>query len=106
MAKKWAKKGTKNSFFNRDIFSVAFSGFLGIMSANLVLGLLSAIFFGLGYYMIINNNKKGTKLLEDLQTEQYIGVGFCFIGLLPWLRYFFAGFLLEAGESLFDQSFE
>ena len=56
--------------------------------------------------MIINNNKKGTKPLEDLQTKQYIGVGLCILGLLPWLRYFFAGFLFEAGESLFDQSFE
>jgi len=56
--------------------------------------------------MIINNNKEGTKPLEDLQTKQYLGVGFCLIGLLPWLRYFFAGFLIEAGKSLFDQSFE
>ena len=56
--------------------------------------------------MIINYNKEGTKPLEDLQTKQYLGVGFCLIGLLPWLRYFFAGFLIEAGKSLFDQSFE
>ena len=89
-----------------EIFSLAFSGILGVLVANLALGIFSAIFFGIGYYLIINNNKKGTKPLEDLQKEQYIGAVFCVIGLLPWLRYFFAGFLIEAGKSLFDQSFE
>ena len=100
------KNKTKKSFLNKEIFSIAFSGILGVLTANIILGIFSAIFFGIGYYLIINNNKKGTKPLEDLQKEQYIGAVFCVIGLLPWLRYFFAGFLIEAGKSLFDQSFE
>ena len=100
------KNKIKKSFLNKEVFSIAFSGILGIISANLILAIFSALFFGIGYSMIINNNKEGTKPLEDLQTKQYLGVGFCLIGLLPWLRYFFAGFLIEAGKSLFDQSFE
>ena len=93
----WVKKNKKQkSFLNREGFSVAFSGILGIISTNLILFIFTALFFGMGYSLIVNNNKEETKLLENLQTKQYLGVGFFVIGLLPWIRYFFTKFLIEA----------
>jgi len=86
-------------------FKIAFGGMLGIISAEALVVLYSVCFVGLGYAIMVHFNKKDTKLLEDLQTMQYIGIVLCFIGLLPWMQYLFMGFMEGAGISLFDKMF-
>jgi hypothetical protein len=85
-----------------DIFKLFFVGTFGVISAYAVVGLYSAIFTGIGYYILDRYNKQNTKLLDDLQTEQYIGLVFCFLGLLPWIQYFFMSFMVEGGSYAFD----
>ena len=87
------------------IFRDVFSGVLGGMSAMMVVGLFSLIFFGAGYHLVIENNKKGTKPFEEIQQEQYFGALLCIIGALPWIQYFFMGFLGEAGGAAFGGLF-
>tara|TARA_B100000401_G_scaffold104308_1_gene67596 strand:- start:12299 stop:12607 length:309 start_codon:yes stop_codon:yes gene_type:complete len=99
----------KNKSELMDIFKFAFVGgtgaFLGGALAFTLVGLFSLFFCGIGYYLIVKNNKKNTKPFEDLQTEQYFGAFLFSIGLLPWVRFFFMGFLLNAGESFYDDNF-
>ena len=87
------------------IFRDVFSGVLGGMSAMMVVGLFSLIFFGAGYHLVIENNKKGTKPFEEIQQEQYFGALLCIIGALPWIQYFFMGFLAEAGGDIYGSLF-
>ena len=87
------------------MFRDVFAGVLGGMSAMMVVGLFSLIFFGAGYHLVIENNREGTKPFEDIQQEQYLGVLLCIIGALPWIQYFFMGFLTEAGGAAFGELF-
>jgi hypothetical protein len=81
-------------------------GVLSGIAAFSLVGLLCAILFAIGYYFIVAYNKPGTPLLKQLQPMQYFGMFLCFLALLPFLQYFFIGFLFEAGESLFSSMFE
>ena len=85
-----------------DTFKHVFVGMFGITSAYMVIGLYSAIFTGIGYYLVKTYNKPNTKLLDDLQTEQYVGLVFAFLGLLPFIQYFFISFMVEGGSYAFD----
>jgi hypothetical protein len=87
------------------IFTSVFSGVLGAMASMALVGLICLTFFGLGYYLIVTYNKKGTKLFEDIQPMQYLGILLCFIGCLPFIQYFFFGFLSNAGGAVFEQMF-
>ena len=84
---------------------VAKGVFSGIAAFALV-GLLCAILFAIGYYFIVTYNKPGTPLLKQLQPMQSFGIFLCLLALLPFLQYFFIGFLFEAGESVFQNMFE
>ena len=86
----------------KGVFFNVFAGVLGGFSALAALSLFSAIFIGVGYYIIISNNKKGTKLFEELHGIQYFGLVLCIIGSLPWLQYLFIGFFSNAGGYAFD----
>lgn len=89
---------------NRDksnFFGAFFSGVLGGVAAMSLIGLVCLAFFGLGYYLIVTYNKKGTKLFEDIQPMQYLGMVLCFIGVIPFIQYFFMGFLSNAGGMAF-----
>ena len=97
-------KGKSNSL-SSNVFMVVFSGVLGGMASIALVGLICLTFFGLGYYLIVTYNKKGTKLFEDIQPMQYLGILLCFIGCLPFIQYFFFGFLSSAGGAVFDQMF-
>ena len=88
------------------MFKTALGGMLGIMSAYVLVGLYSLLFVGIGYYIMIKNNKEGTKTFEDLQPLQYVGIVLCGLGLLPWLQYLFFGFMSSAGSSAFDAVFD
>ena len=79
-----------------------FSGTLGFLTAYIVIGLFVSVFFGSGYYLINKYNKKGTKLLKEIQPMQYLGIVLCIIGCLPFIQYFFMGFMIEGGEYAFD----
>jgi hypothetical protein len=79
-----------------------FAGFAAIVS----IGLFCITLFGIGYYLIQKYNKPGTPLLKDLQPMQYVGIFLCVLGALPFIQYFFMGFLFNAGESVFSNMFE
>jgi len=95
---------TQPNFYTM-IFGSVFSGLLGGIAAMALVGLICLTFFGLGYYLIVTYNKKGTKLFEDIQPMQYLGILLCFIGCLPFIQYFFFGFLSNAGGMVFEQMF-
>jgi hypothetical protein len=82
-----------------------FGGILVGFAAIAVIGLCIAL-FGLGYYLIVKYNKPGTKLFKELQPMQYVGIVLCLLGVLPFIQYFFMGFLFDAGESVFSSMFD
>jgi hypothetical protein len=86
--------------------SMIFGGVLSGFAAIAVVGLICISLFGLGYYLLVKYNKPGTKLFKELQPMQYLGIFLCVLGVLPFIQYFFMGFLAEAGSSLFDSMFE
>jgi len=88
--------------FNKNIFLGFLAGTGGFLTAYILLGLFTAVFFGIGYYLLTKYNRKGTKLFSDMEPIQYLGVILCIIGMLPYIQYFFMGFLSEAGSSVFD----
>ena len=90
---------------NKNLFMTILSGTGGFLAAYIILGLLVTIFFGSGYYLIKKHNKKNTKLLKEIQPMQYLGILLCIIGMLPFIKYFFAGFLMEGGSLLADNLF-
>ena len=94
-----AKSSTSNY---KGVFFNVFAGVLGGFGALITISLFSAIFIGAGYYIIISNNKKDTKPLQQLHGIQYFGLVLCIIGSLPWLQYLFAGFFANAGDYAFD----
>jgi hypothetical protein len=86
--------------------SLIFGGILVGFAAIAAVGLLCITLFGLGYYLIVKYNKPGTKLFKEIQPMQYLGIFFCLLGVLPFIQYFFMGFLFSAGESVFSNMFE
>ena len=86
-------------------FKMVFGGVLGYMSAYTLVALFSLVFVGIGFAIISKFNKKDTKLFEDLQSMQYVGIGICCIGLLPWGQYFFGGLMEGAGIELVTKMF-
>ena len=94
------KLSKKNPFLN--IFKAVFVGIFGFVSAYMIIALYSLTFVGIGYFLIKKYNKPNTKLMNELQTGQYVGIVFCVLGLLPYMQYFFAGFLMEGGQYAFD----
>lgn len=86
--------------------SLIFGGILTGFAAIAVVGLICITLFGLGYYLITKYNKPGTKLFKEIQPMQYLGIFLCVLGCLPFIQYFFLGFLVEAGESVFSSMFE
>ena len=87
-------------------FSFGFGGVLGGLAAMAVVGVVCVTLFAIGYYLLTKYNKKGTKLFEDLQPMQYLGIVLCGIACIPFLQYLFMGFLFNAGESAFSSMFE
>jgi uncharacterized membrane protein (Fun14 family) len=88
------------------MFASAFQGVLGGVAAMALVGVICLAFFGLGYYLIVTYNKKGTKLFQDIQPMQYLGILLCFIGAIPFIQYFFFGFLSSAGSEAFSGLFD
>lgn len=86
-----------------DIFKYAFVGTFGVMSAYILVALYSLIFVSIGIYLINKYNKKNTETFEQLQFGQYIGLIFVFLGLLPYIQYFFISLMIEGGEYAFNQ---
>jgi uncharacterized membrane protein (Fun14 family) len=97
MSKKQTKQSTN---------SLIFGGILTGFAAVAVVGLICIVLFGLGYYLIVKYNKPGTKLFKNIQPMQYVGIVLCLLGVLPFIQYFFLGFLFEAGESVFSSMFD
>ena len=89
-----------------QMFKLSFGGMLGAMSAQILIALFSCFFIGIGMSIVVSFNKKDTDLFKELQTGQYLGIVLCCIGLLPWIQYFFFGFLAEAGSQVFENLFD
>jgi hypothetical protein len=89
-----------------SFFSIMFNLMLGAIAANALIGLICITLFGIGYYLIVNNNKENTKPLQELQPLQIVGVGLCLLGCLPFIQYFFFGLLSSLGSSVFENGFE
>ena len=87
---------------NNAIIWGIFVGFAAIA----VVGLICITIFALGYYLIKKYNKPGTKLFKEIQPMQYLGIFLCFLGVLPFIQYFFMGFLFDAGGAAFSSMFE
>ena len=83
-----------------------FKGIMAGLGAIALIGLICVTLFGVGYYLIVTYNKPGTKLFKDIQPMQYVGIFLCLLAALPFIQYFFLGFLAEAGSSLFESMFE
>ena len=96
----------KSKSLNPSTNSLIFGGILTGFAAIAVVGLICITLFGLGYYLIVKYNKPGTKLFNEIQPMQYLGIFLCVLGCLPFIQYFFLGFLAEAGSSLFENMFE
>tara|TARA_B100001769_G_scaffold273698_1_gene270451 strand:+ start:136 stop:456 length:321 start_codon:yes stop_codon:yes gene_type:complete len=94
------KKSQGNEFMG--LFKMFFYGTLGSVAALTATALFSLVFFIPGYFLIKKYNKPGSKPLQELRTQQYVGIILCAIGLLPWAKYLFAGFGLEAGAAVYD----
>jgi hypothetical protein len=75
------------------------AAYLGVMLFLITL-------FGVGYYLIQTYNKPGTPLFKEIQPMQYVGILLCTLAVLPFIQYFFMGFLFNAGESAFSSMFE
>jgi len=86
--------------------SLVLGGIFAGFAAVAVIGLICLTLFGVGYYFIQKYNKPGTPLLKDIQPMQYLGIFLCVLGVLPFIQYFFMGFLFNAGESVFSSMFE
>jgi uncharacterized membrane protein (Fun14 family) len=92
----------KKESTNKLIFGGIVAGFAAIA----FVGFICIALFGLGYYLIVKYNKPQTKLFKDIQPMQYVGIVLCMLALLPFIQYFFLGFLFGAGESVFSSMFE
>lgn len=96
----------KKSISSKDYALVGFGGVLGGIAAMSLLGLICITLFGIGYYFIVTYNKPGTKLLKEIQPLQYLGIFLCLLACLPFIQYFFLGFLASSGEAVFSNMFE
>ncbi len=76
------------------------------VAAYLGVLLFLVILFGVGYYLIQKYNKPGTALFKEIQPMQYLGIFLCTLAALPFIQYFFMGFLFNAGESVFSSMSE
>ena len=88
------------------IFKIIFAGVLGAASAQMVIALYAIILCGIGYLIITKYNKENTKNFEEIQSGQYIGIVLGILGLLPYVQYFFMGFMFEGGEYAFGKVFD
>ena len=89
-----------------NMYTSIFGGVLVGFAAIAAIGLICITLFGIGYYLITKYNKPGTKLFKEIQPMQYLGIFLCILACLPFIQYFFLGFLAEAGSSLFESMFE
>jgi len=100
------KKTKSNSKKSVNINNTIFGGLLAGFAAIAFIGFICIFLFGIGYYLIMKYNKPGTKTFKEIQPMQYLGIFFCILGVLPFIQYFFMGFLFDAGESAFSNMFD
>jgi len=101
-----AKSTSRSLSSTSGMYTSIFGGVLVGFAAVAAIGLICITLFGIGYYLIVKYNKPGTKLFKEIQPMQYLGIFLCILACLPFIQYFFLGFLAEAGSSLFESMFE
>lgn len=100
------KSKRKSLASNPSIFALVFGGVLGGLAVMAAVGLVCITLFAIGYYLIVTYNKPGTKLFKEIQPLQYVGIVLCVLACLPFIQYFFMGFLFNAGGSVFSSMSE
>ena len=111
--RKGSKKGTTKSSTKpgviTNLFKMAFGGTLGVAlgftAVEMAKGLFSIIFGLIGFYFIDKHNTENTKLLQEINEDQYIGIFFCLIAFLPWISILFSSLGWYGGKEIVDQLF-
>lgn len=89
----------------------AFGFMLGMTLFFIMCAIFTTILCGSGYYVIKKYNKKSnnqeTKLLQEIQIQQYFGFFLIFIGILPYLNTILRGVFFNLGgnigESIYNE---
>lgn len=89
----------------------AFGFFMGMTLFFVACAIFTIILSGSGYYIIKKYNKKinnkETKLLREIQTQQYFGFFLILIGILPYLNIILRGLFFNIGgnigESIYNE---
>lgn len=87
----------KNIF---SYFTSIFGIMLGITLFFIICALYSIIFCGTGIFILKKYNKKNTKLLKEIQTQQYFGLILIIIGIVPYLDTIIRGLFFNIGANV------
>ena len=102
-------KGSKKTGVITEWFKMAFGGSaglaLGFTAVEMTKGLFSIIFGLIGFYFIDKHNTENTKLLQEINEDQYIGIFFWLIAFLPWISVLFSSMGWYGGKEIVDQLF-
>ena len=74
-------------YFAKSVSSNGFNGVMGGFAAMAAIGFAALTLFVLGYYLIVAYNKPRTKLFNELQPMQYVGIILCLIACFPFIQY-------------------
>ena len=106
---KGTKKGSKKQGVITKWFKIAFGGSAGLAmgstAVEMAMGLFSIIFGLIGFYFIDKHNTENTKLLQEINEDQYIGIFFRLIAFLPWISVLFSSMGWYGGKEIVDQLF-
>ena len=104
-----SKKGSKKTGVITEWFKKALGGSaglaLGFTAVEMAKGLFSIIFGLIGFYFIDKHNTENTKLLQEINEDQYIGIFFWLIAFLPWIGVLFSSVGWYGGKEIVDELF-
>lgn len=88
-----------------EFFFIGFGSMAGVVLFMTIIAIYTLIWAGTGLFLLLkynknDNNGKETSLLKNISWQQYIGIVLIFIGLMPFLQYFFQSMLFSAGWNL------
>lgn len=91
-----------------DFFFASFGSMAGIVFFMTIMAIYALIWAGSGYFLLLKYNKNdkngiATPLLKNISWQQNVGIVLIFIGLLPFLQYFFQSILFSAGWNFMDE---
>lgn len=84
-------------------FNIALGGTFGFMFANAIIAIFSIITCYIGYKLLIEYNKPGTKIFKEMTFGQYLGIFIIIIGLSPYIQYFIISLMMNGGNYAFSE---